>query len=266
MNGGTEVKKVDAHPGGVTALSFARDGAILTAGRDRKVRLWKPDFSPARELASSLPALPVSAALAADGTRAFVGGEDGVVRVFLTADAKPAGEFSNNPPSIRVRLDGIGRELSAKRREGASAASAKDVEALERSQKHWSAAEINTRALRARAAAEEADGQRSEAQEGFRRAAMEVTARAAALGEKRAQRARLARDLEWSGLSPAARDEGRATLAVLDAVISDLLQTLAKTEGNLVRSRSDADQTAQRFHQETASARGLTEAYRKALQ
>jgi WD40 repeat protein len=38
----TELPAVEAHPGGVTAVSISRDGTLLaTGGRDRAVRLWK---------------------------------------------------------------------------------------------------------------------------------------------------------------------------------------------------------------------------------
>ena len=36
MNGGSEVKKLDAHAGGVLAFAWARDGSFITSGRDRR--------------------------------------------------------------------------------------------------------------------------------------------------------------------------------------------------------------------------------------
>ncbi len=112
MNGGSEVKKIDAHPGGVTAFAFARDGSFVTAGRDRKVKLWKPDFTPIRDLAQDLPALPTAVALDESGKRVFVADAQGTVRVFLTEDAKAVGEIPSNPPSIGVRLDELGKKRS----------------------------------------------------------------------------------------------------------------------------------------------------------
>lgn len=113
MNGGSEVRKNDAHPGGVTAFAFARDGSAVSAGRDRKVRLWKPDFSPARELAKDLPGLPVAVALTADGSRAFAADHLGVIRAWQTSDGKPAGEFTNNPPAIATRIASLSDALRA---------------------------------------------------------------------------------------------------------------------------------------------------------
>jgi mono/diheme cytochrome c family protein len=113
MNGGSEVKKIDAHPGGVTALSFARDGSSLTAGRDSKVKLWKPDFTAARDIAQNLPALPTAVALDAEGKRAFVGDARGTVLVFNTADGKALGEIQSNPPTIEARLQTINSQIAA---------------------------------------------------------------------------------------------------------------------------------------------------------
>lgn len=111
MNGGTEVKKIDAHPGGVTSFSFARDGTSLTAGRDMKVKLWKPDFNPIRDIAQNLPALPTAVALDPEAKRAFVGDSRGTVLVFNTADGKALGEIPTNPPTIAARLQTIDNRI-----------------------------------------------------------------------------------------------------------------------------------------------------------
>ncbi len=112
MNGGTEVKKIDAHPGGVTGFAFARDGVSITAGRDMKAKLWKQDFSPARDLVQNLPALPTAVALDSEGKRAFIADSHGTVRVFLTADAKAVGVIQSNPPTIAARLETLTAGIS----------------------------------------------------------------------------------------------------------------------------------------------------------
>ncbi len=111
MNGGAEIRKNDAHPGGVTALAFSRDGRSLTAGRDRKVKLWKADLNHERDLAQDLPVLPTAVALDAEGERAFVADAMGTVRVFSTADGASLGEFQANPPSIEARLVALSASL-----------------------------------------------------------------------------------------------------------------------------------------------------------
>lgn len=112
MNGGSEVKKIDAHPGGVTAFSFARDGSSLSAGRDMKVKFWKPDFNHARDIVQNLPTLPTAVALDAEAKLAFVGDAAGNVLAFQTADGKKLGEIPANPPSIETRLQNIAAQLA----------------------------------------------------------------------------------------------------------------------------------------------------------
>ena len=104
MNGGSEVRKQDAHPGGVTAFAFGNDGSSLSAGRDLKARLWKPDFSPAREISGRLPALPTAVALDNERKRAFIGTASGSIHVYHTDDGKPLGEIPTNPPSLATRI------------------------------------------------------------------------------------------------------------------------------------------------------------------
>jgi WD40 repeat protein len=72
------------HPGRVTALAYAPDSsALLTGCEDKRVRLW--DAKTGREL-RSFPGDPVAVhAVAYDGRRAFVAGEDKVVRVWELA-------------------------------------------------------------------------------------------------------------------------------------------------------------------------------------
>ncbi len=112
MNGGTEVRKNDAHGGGVTALALSRDGTALTAGRDHKAKLWKPDFGHLRDLARNLPALPTAVALDSEGRFAFVGDAAGIVRVYQTAEGKPLGEIPANPPRIESRLQTIAHRIA----------------------------------------------------------------------------------------------------------------------------------------------------------
>jgi len=103
MNGGGEVKKIDAHPGGVTAFAFARDGSFITAGRDKKAKLWKADFNLLKDL-GALPQLPTSVAIDLESKKAFVADALGTIRAFDTTEGKPAGEILANPPAIGTRI------------------------------------------------------------------------------------------------------------------------------------------------------------------
>jgi WD40 repeat protein len=137
MNGGSEVKKIDAHPGGVTALALAQDGSSVTAGRDLKVKLWKADFSHARDLAKDLPALPTAVALDSDAKRAFVADSQGLIRVYQTSDSALLGEIRCNPPTIETRLQSLALELLKQTPDPS----------LQARFQYWFSAAINTKAI-----------------------------------------------------------------------------------------------------------------------
>ena len=122
MNGGTEVKKLDAHPGGVLAFAWTRDGSFVTSGRDRVVKLWKPDFNLLREFKDQ-PDLPVAVAFDHEGTRAFAADYRGQIAVWDVASGNPVGSFDANPPSVEQRLVSL-REEIRKQPEVVSAAEA----------------------------------------------------------------------------------------------------------------------------------------------
>jgi mono/diheme cytochrome c family protein len=247
MNGGSEVKKIDAHPGGVTAFSFARDGTSLTTGRDLKARLWKPDFTPAREIVGKLPALPTAAVLDAEGKRAFIGDSRGVVTVFNIADGKALGEIPGNPPAIDTRLKEIATLISNTTDPAALAM-------LNASQKRWSAAAINTRALETRRVAAESADRTEEAQDAFTMAADKITRQAAALNLKRNEREQLNQ-----------RDEDTEALASLDNAIARELEALRAAESAFEEAARSIDPNARLAQDKKLEAAALMQAYQQAL-
>ncbi len=112
MNGGTEVKKIDAHPGGVRGFDWTRDGSFVSTGRDRKVRLWKPDFSLAREL-GTIPALPTTVTVDAEGKRTFVGDVEGNIHVIDNANGQVMQVLNNFPPALAERIRMIDERLAS---------------------------------------------------------------------------------------------------------------------------------------------------------
>lgn len=123
MNGGSEVKKVDAHGGGVLAFSWARDGSFITSGRDKVVKLWKPDFNLLREF-KDLPDLPVAVAFDPDKKRAFSADYRGQITAWDIESGDQIGVLDNNPPSIEQRLISL-REKIHKHPEAVAAAETK---------------------------------------------------------------------------------------------------------------------------------------------
>lgn len=83
-------------PIGVLAVDYARNGNILTAGRDKTARIWRPDGSQVAKF-EGFTDLPTRVAFSHDGARVFVGDFTGTIRVWSATDSKPLGQLSTNP-------------------------------------------------------------------------------------------------------------------------------------------------------------------------
>jgi len=104
MQGGKEIKSWNAHGGGVLSINFTHDGRIVTCGRDKVVRAWKPDGG---GLFTTPPFndIALHAAFDGEGERIVAGDWTGAIRVFDASNAKPVGELTADPPSLSERLD-----------------------------------------------------------------------------------------------------------------------------------------------------------------
>lgn len=102
MNRGREIKKGNAGPG-VLALDYARNGKLISVGRDRRVKLWKPDLSVEKQ-SQPASALLTEVAFSHDAARYFTADWNGHIEVWNTADFKKVGELDAAPPSIASRL------------------------------------------------------------------------------------------------------------------------------------------------------------------
>ncbi len=81
---------------GVLSVQYARNGQLITCGRDNTARVWKADGSQAARL-EGFTDIPSRAVFSHDGERAFVGDFTGKVRVWTLKDASIAGELTTNP-------------------------------------------------------------------------------------------------------------------------------------------------------------------------
>lgn len=276
MTGGSEVKKIDAHPGGVTAFAFSQDGASVTAGRDFKVKLWKQDFSHARDLAQNLPATPTAVALDSEGKRAFIADSEGAVRIFQTADAKPVGELQANPPTIAARL--VSLSTRSAQQEQMIAASGKTSEPtpeklanakstlmeINAARKHWTAAAINAKSITTRHQAEESALAIDDHQNQFSQSEASVTIESNALNLRRSQRSLLANLLNRKGLDPILIQEIDATLGAIDIQIDRQIEEYSRAESATLELRDHIERDAPLAHQKQLEAIALYETYLKA--
>jgi cytochrome c553 len=97
MNTGESIKSWPAHPGGVLSLDFAPDGRLVTAGRDRAVRLWAPDGKKLRDL-ERMPDVVVHALFADEGKLIAAADFSGELRLSTSADGKRTGRLTPLPP------------------------------------------------------------------------------------------------------------------------------------------------------------------------
>ncbi|MEN8737589.1 MAG: hypothetical protein ABF337_10085, partial [Akkermansiaceae bacterium] len=102
MNRGREVKKTRAH-NAVLALDYARDGHLISSGRDQKVKIWKPDLSLKKEL-PPFKAEITEVEFSHDAKRFFTADWNGYIQVWDSSNYKEIGTLNSTPPNIADRL------------------------------------------------------------------------------------------------------------------------------------------------------------------
>lgn len=98
-----QIKTWAAHDGGAAWAAWLADGRLVTTGRDKKAKLWKPDGSLEREF-GPLGDIGTRVAVTSDSARIFAGDWAGAVTAFATADGTPVGPIDANPPKLEQRL------------------------------------------------------------------------------------------------------------------------------------------------------------------
>ena len=265
MSNGTEVKKIDAHSGGVTAFTFAKNGSFVSAGRDLKARIWKADFTQLREI--PLPALPTAAAVDFEEKRAFIADALGNIHAVSIEEngAPDLLTFPTNPPSIDTRLNQLATLISASLGAEQTESVAAEVTALRDQEKAWSAAAINTHALKATADSAVFDQQLQGEIDAFQLSIGALVKPTDQLNQKRTQRDQFAADLKKTSLQGSHLAEARATLRALDASVENLRDTLHENEAALAGNQLTIDATTKAFAAAETQATRLRESYLQAL-
>ena len=104
MEGGTQIKTWGAHGGGVASARFARDGRIVTTGRDRVARVWGQDGGKQKEF-EPFGDLALRAVFADDDSKVVAGDWSGEVRVIDGKEGKRLANLLANPAPIATRLE-----------------------------------------------------------------------------------------------------------------------------------------------------------------
>ncbi|MBX3432065.1 MAG: hypothetical protein KF847_01830 [Pirellulales bacterium] len=110
---GKQLKSAGAH-GGVLAIDFHRDGRLLSAGRDRVVKLWDGELKHLADL-TTMDDAALAVRFAHDGAAAIVGDWSGAVRVVGVESQQTLGALAPNPPPLARRLELAQQERDARR-------------------------------------------------------------------------------------------------------------------------------------------------------
>lgn len=101
MTNGTQVKTWNAHAGGVASVNFTHDGRLVTAGRDRQVKVW--DLEGKQLIAfEALPDLALAATFTHDGARVVGGDWTGALKMWNVADGAQVAALAQNPPTLEM--------------------------------------------------------------------------------------------------------------------------------------------------------------------
>lgn len=115
MENGNQVRAWGAHGGGALSLRYAMDGRLVSAGRDRLVRLWNGDGAAQRNL-DGMTDVALRAVVAHDGARVIAADWTGQIAVWSAADGKRLGALTANPTPLAEQLAALERTLTEKQK------------------------------------------------------------------------------------------------------------------------------------------------------
>ena len=126
MENGGQVKNWGAHGGGCMSVEFARDGRLLSCGRDKVTKLWDQNGKQLRAF-EAMPEIALQVTFCDETNRAITGDWNGEIRVWDANDGKRLGSLTANPLRLQQRLEASTKllgELRAKHTPLAKAATA----------------------------------------------------------------------------------------------------------------------------------------------
>jgi hypothetical protein len=99
MEGGSQVRNWGAQGGGAWSVEFAYDGRLVTAGRDRQVKVWDQNGSQLKGL-DGLTDIGLECVFAHDGQRVVAGDWAGEIRMWNVEDGQVVATLAMNPPAL----------------------------------------------------------------------------------------------------------------------------------------------------------------------
>ena len=232
MNNGKQLKSFNAHGGGATGVVMARDGRMVTCGKDKTVKLWNADGGAIATMpAFAEPAL--EAVITHDGSRVVGGDWSGRTVMWEVADTKKAVELAPNPPRLEeLKSEVAGKIASLKSAVDAAVAAEtaqqKQAETDKAAHAAMTAKVAETKAALAKIASEKATSDKMSTQLQTQKAALDKT-----LADAKASMIALKKQLDQAQVSIAAeqkllaeaitrRDKATADKALIDGKIPGL--------------------------------------------
>ncbi len=210
MQNGGNIKGWGAHGGGALSVRFAKDGRLISAGRDRVAKLWDQNGAVQRQF-DPFNDVALQAAFTHDEQAIVAGDLSGEVRVYELKEGKRIGDLPSNPEPVAVRLEKLTKALAeaqsaadagAKELASLQAGAQAQADALAKAQQALAEAQqAAAGATGAVTAAEQSHGQKSEAE-----AAASKAYTAADFARNQAQQLREAALRELTEKAAAARD------------------------------------------------------------
>lgn len=114
MENGNQVRSWNAHGGGSSSVRYYRDGRLVTAGRDRRVKLWDGGGK-LLMTTDALPDLALQAVFSHDGQQILAGDWTGHLGVWAIGQAKPLLRQGLNPARLEDRLAVLEAEFEKRR-------------------------------------------------------------------------------------------------------------------------------------------------------
>ncbi|MFG0266636.1 MAG: c-type cytochrome domain-containing protein [Rhodopirellula sp. JB055] len=112
VNSGKAIRSINAGSGGVTAVQFDHKGQLVTAGKDRKVRLWDAGGKQIKESPAASEAV-LEVAITHDSSKMIYGDWTGAVRMSAVADPKQIQNLAANPPPAKERIGAVEQTLAS---------------------------------------------------------------------------------------------------------------------------------------------------------
>ncbi len=101
MNGGKQVKSWGAHGGGTLSVRYTHDGRIVSAGRDKTVKIWD-GAGAAQRTFEAFGDIALEATFTHDGARVLGGDWTGELRLWNSADGALVAKLPANPPTLEM--------------------------------------------------------------------------------------------------------------------------------------------------------------------